>query len=294
MEIILEVGTDDQKSLISSELKIMQEILNGIESPLQINKIIVTPYFDHWVNEIQGSEGYTAFREEQIAVAKTINTDDGTYFIFSPLLYQEGQDTYTRLVIYVHELFHGINYWRFPQAYMLRTAEYQKFLNLYILYDEYYCNRKAFEITDRAFPEKSRIFLKSTYLKLKCHYQSLLNPEPAGELQECINRYRWHGNLDQIISEFNQYYDPYAKDLVYLASMIDHYTKYWRLKECIADFNFVGKAGIELIDYLKTKYENYDIDLIDGLDLMGRFIATFGCDFEDTDGGLYCHVVDVV
>ena len=294
MELVVEVGNMDQQELIRQELSIFRFFGQTMEIPLNILGVIVPRDFDQAVNSLQGISGYKSIRRSHMAIGKTINKPEGTYFVFSHELYQIDHDNQTRFVFYLHELQHAINYWRFPEGLELSPTEHLLFKEIYRLYDEYYCNRIAFEVADGIYPDKSKYFTKKMATILKGHYKSLISCEnDVVRLQGHIDDYRYHEDIDEMMKTANEYYAGYVRDLLNLFSMIDHFTKFEKIRQIAGQSEFVNEIGLELMNYLKVKYEAGSLDLLNGLDILNDYFANFGMEYEDTSEGIYCHIFDL-
>ena len=76
MEIIVEIGTNQQKELICQELETVRTMIETLSLPSQqISKLIVPANFDETVNSLQGSNNYRSERGN-LAVAKNVGSTD--------------------------------------------------------------------------------------------------------------------------------------------------------------------------------------------------------------------------
>jgi hypothetical protein len=95
MDIIVEIGTDEQKQLIENELSIFKQISAISDPPTTITKVIVAKDFDETVNKLQNSDRYQSTRRNHVALAKNVITQDGLCLVFSPAIFTEEQDNFT-------------------------------------------------------------------------------------------------------------------------------------------------------------------------------------------------------
>ena len=161
MEITIEVGTEEQKRIISEELSFIPELCLQLEDPPEITGIWVPRDFDTTVNSLQGTTHYVSLREHH-AIAKNVIQPHGTALVFSPLLFTEAYDNHIRMQIYLHEFWHTINKNRFPDIPQNSLADHEYKQNLYILFDEYSANRKSFELTEKIFQITSKRYKRFT------------------------------------------------------------------------------------------------------------------------------------
>lgn len=293
MEILVEIGTSEQQRSINGEFKIIGKISNSL-NPTLIEKIIVPCDFSKTVNQIQNISSFKSDRgQEQIVIAKTIELKNSCIFVFSPILYTEGWDYQTRMSIYLHETMHAINYRTFPKSIAKSPSYNRLFAHLYTLYDEYYANRKSFEIIDCVYPNKSKIFDDFIRGNFKSFLQSLNDNRYYEKIKSEINLFRIHGNKDLFLIKVPDIFDAAAKTIVYIYSYIDHYDFVKNQKNLINKSNFINKKTKSLIDFFRSKYLKDEIDLLSGINLMEDFLTNFGMRFEDRESGEDCCVLDI-
>lgn len=293
MEILVEIGTSEQQRSINGEFKIIGKISNSL-NPTLIEKIIVPCDFSKTVNQIQNISSFKSDRgQEQIVIAKTIELKNSCIFVFSPILYTGGWDNQTRMSIYLHETMHAINYRTFPKSIAKSPSYNRLFAHLYTLYDEYYANRKSFEIIDCVYPNKSKIFDDFIRGNFKSFLQSLNDDRHYEKIKSEINLFRIHGNKDLFLIKVPDIFDAAAKTIVYIYSYIDHFDFVKNQKNLINKSNFINKKTKSLIDFFRSKYLKDEIDLLSGINLMEDFLTNFGMRFEDRESGEDCCVLDI-
>ncbi|MDD5431651.1 MAG: hypothetical protein PHO70_01515 [Candidatus Omnitrophica bacterium] len=294
MEIIVEIGTAEQKELIKQELEIIKTVCSNLTPPTQVICIIVPENFDNKVNEIQNTIHYKSTRENHRAVAKTIITVRGIYLVFSGLLYTETYDNLKRLQFYLHELIHAINKQRFPALEKNVHSVKTYLLNLYILFDEYYANRKSFEIVDNLFPQTSTKHKHGNRTELKLLIKPLIaDSKHYDKIKLEIGKFRVHGQINQFLNNTECNFDEVSKAIVHSYSYIDHYPKFKRFERFLLKSRFVNNKTLNLLNYYRKKFNENNTDLSDGVNLMICFMENFGIRFEDTTQGIYCHVIDI-
>lgn len=294
LDIFVEIGTLEQQRLIANELKKIETILNIFKPPLNLEKVIVPHDFIKAVNQIENINSFNSDRgQEQIVLAKTIELNGSCILIISSILYTEGWDNQMRMSLYIHELMHVINHIRIPKTITKSLSYNRLFSNLYILYDEYYVNRKSFEIIDSIYPEKSNVFDKFIQGNFKSFLQSLVDNKYYEKIQSEINQFRIHGSIDMFLKEVPDIFDAAAKAIIYSYSYIDFYDFAKNQENLINKSKFMNNKTKYLIDFYRSKYLKDDFDLISGVDLMDDFLTNFGMKFEDIEGGENCYVLDI-
>lgn len=294
MDILVEIGSEQQKEQIKKELGLIQSIYSSFNLPIPLKRIIIPEDFDATVNELQNSKDYFSRRDEHIAVAKNIIKSEGIFLIFSKDLFTRSHDSFTRLQMYLHELLHAYNTHRKPELRKESLCEYQYLSNLYILFDEYCANRKSFEIIAEIFPKTSFRYKRSNYCHLKGFIKTI-NGDHVYHKNICskISEFRSHGNIDTFLKNLNSLFDQIAKSIIYIYSYIDCTNKGSKFEPLILESKFMNEKTLKLIEFFRSKYENNNFDLFDGKLLIEDFMKNFGMKFEDTSNGLYCHVLDI-
>jgi len=294
LEIIVEIGTKEQKRLIESELRVIEIIAGYFEPSTPIKQLIVPNDFDDKVNEIQGTDYYQSSRGH-IAVAKNVITNDGIYLVFSRLLYTAEQYNITRLQFYIHEVVHAYNKIRFPSLETKSPSEYRYFLNLYTLFDDYDANRKSFQIVESLFPKVLHQYKVNNKKYLDSYVKSLVEDSKYfREISYEILKFRlYHKDINQFLNDIDPYFDEISKSIIYTYSYIDHCPELKKLETLIMKSKFINTKTIALIEFYRKKFESNDPNLFDGYELIKGFMENFGMRFEDTPHGLYCHVLNI-
>jgi len=294
LEIIVEVGTEQQKELIYQELSIIRMITDALEPPPKITQVIVPTDFHKAVNTLQNTIHYKSERGN-LAIAKNIPQENGVAIVFSPLLYTDGFDNHTRLQIYTHEFYHVVSKSFFPQIPQDSRSDFIYFSNIYTLFDEYYANRKSYELTEQVYKELSHLYKKSNATHLKGFIQSVLgNCAYYIKIREEISKFRFHANVETFLKNSDNSFDAASKSLVYIYSYFDHNPKTKRLEPLLERSHFFDEQTKLLMQYLRNKYEENDFKLFSARELIENFMMKFGIKFEDMENGqLYCHVLDI-
>jgi len=293
MEIIIEIGTEEQKKKIRKELLEVERILKIKKFDNLIRKIIIPNNFDKTIRNISKDKKYKSFRKgmDQYAMGKSIWENASAVLVFQNLIFTEIFDTQIRYVFYFHEVHHAISHYLMPVTNYanLRIKELMQLMN--ILFDEYFANRYGLAIANKAFESKTDRFkqfidgskhfansfmnenvfykkIRKTIIKSKCHLI------PISELIRTISPLVRSASLDLVY--FTSYYDNFD----YLAKCFN------RLKKS----RFYNMKTERLLQYFREKYKKNDLNLMDGIEVMENYLLNFGIRFEDRSEGLCCHV----
>ncbi|MCP4261785.1 MAG: hypothetical protein GY774_30435 [Planctomycetes bacterium] len=292
MKIQVQIGSEEQKQLIKNELSSLKEVAEEFQPPLNIAQLIVPEDFDKTVNEIQGTESYKSVRTH-FTVGKIVDHGDTITVVFSPWLYTQGFDHQVRMSFYMHELLHSFNKRRRPVSQdSAKIPIYYD--NIYILFDEYYSDRKAFEIVDNIFNKKTSIFLTYIDETFAGFLQSVSDKSHYDNITEQIDSFRSHGDVDIFLRNINETFDGVSKGIVHAYSYMDHYAaKLGGKEDELLKCKFINNKTISLIKYFRIKYLQNSFDLLDGMDLIEPFMTNFGMRFELIPNGVYCHIIDI-
>jgi hypothetical protein len=294
VDITIEIGTDQQKELIYQELSIIETINNSLPSPLQIVKILVPSNFDDAVNILENSNHYKSVRGN-IAIGKNIKIENGVALVFSPFLYTEAYDAQIRFQIYSHEFFHVVSESLFPEIPSNSRSDYIYFTNLYTLFDEYYANRKSYSFTEDIFKNMSHKYKLHHAIGLNNFIKSISeNCKYYNNIKHEIQKFRSHADIDTFWKNIDFSFDAAAISLCYIYSSFDHNIKLKKLDTLLKKSHFFNNNTKLLFDYIRIKYEENNVDLFDGRELIENSMMNFGLKVEDVGNGkVYCHVLDI-
>ncbi len=296
MEIVVEIGTTDQKKLINKELIMFEELFKSYPRFKVLKKIIIAADMDKTVSELQGSS-YVSQRGRHTAMARIVKKGDDWFIVFNPMLYTEGHDHYTRYLTYFHEIMHVLNGIDVEPRRDESTFASRKRVNLAIFFDEYFANRDALKLHKNTLPSTSFAFKRYVINDFNNFLNSLVDDSVYYDLfKKEIWSFRIH-RLDVLgfLRRVKEPFDQVIKCVAYCFAYIDvcsHFAK----KEVflINNSKFVNDKTMALIAYVREKYESNDIELDDGLDLMVEFMTNFGMRFDDLGGGReYLNVLDI-
>lgn len=299
MEVVIEIGTEEQKELIEKELRIVEIVADELFSYGDFNGVIITDRFDAVVNDLQGTTGYTGFRK-QVAIAKAVSGDKGNYIVVSPIPFSESFDSQCRMLLYLHELFHLIQNYQFPQLLVRGNSYEVYFNNLYILFSEYEAHRTSLSVMQSLFEKegifgsRSKQYRRHIARTFQLHFNSLVKcKENLCCLKETTDVFRIDGNFPEWFAKTSDIFDEMSKDLIYAVSFADSSEKLQKALPLVEQTWIYKNGGGDLIDYFRKKYENYSLDLLDGIKIMHQYMRKFGYFLKDTTDGIYCRVVDI-
>lgn len=297
MEIIIEIGTPEQKKQIRNELEIFPKIGNRLKKPLTLNKIIVPKDFAQKVNELSGSTSYKSKREigDSLVVpqAKIVEQYGGINVVLSPQLYTGNHDASTRYFVIVHELTHVINKKIFPELPHQDFSTFNYLQFLYWLFDEYTADCSAYKVIDKTFPEVSNRWKTSLESSMEGYEFILLDEKNIEFIRNEIAKFRmFEIDVNQFTDNIKQMCNDLAVATIHAYSQIHNYPSKYS-EEKIVNSIFVNRKTLNLIDYIRHKYNLDEFDLDDGLQLVSDYMTNFGFRFEQRSTGPYCHVLDI-
>lgn len=289
MEIIVEIGTEEQKELIKKDLQIIDVVHTALKGKARLH-VIVPEDFDATVNRLEGTDGYVSGRESCVVMGKHIPTGDSTYLVFSKTLFNNRFSEFFRLHAYLHELFHSLNSYRFPDLKTTSASGGRYLVYLNIFFDEFYVEKKTTELILGLCPKVSFRGKKEYCRAMRDFVKTALDEKYYSELKENIERYFLHRNVRVLHKDIEETFDGVAKAIVYAYAFMSNSSRFDKYHDRIKGSHFVNNKTIVLINYFSAKYGNNSFDLSDGVPLMADFLENFGIRYEDGAGGLLCHV----
>jgi len=298
LEIIIEIGTDEQKAQICKELSFFEKIVSKLNLNIRITKFIIARDFDKTVNDTEKTTNYKSTRginsHTVTAAARIIEVNNNNCIIvISPLLFTNENDTQIRYYIYFHELTHAINKQKLPKIILDHHSINIYNYHLYLLFDEYYSDRFSYNLIQEIYNEPSKLWLD--FIKREIGgFNELINDAIYSEMlkKEIIN-FRLHKiNVTEYLENIKCISDTISKAIVHSHALVDQYP------DCNAIIKpdiskFINKKTMQIIQYYRMKYLQNNFDLSDGLYLIEDYLTNFGMRLEDTPKGLYCHILDV-
>lgn len=292
----MEIGSEEQKKLIEYEFKFIELVAQQLDPPLIITKVIVASDFDRAVNAIEGNNNFKSSRGTEShgisTSAKICKDGDGYTIVVSPIFYIDPFDNIIRFFVFNHELVHIINRRDFPP---LPDDSYVRNLyaaNIYALYDEYYADRLAFDITDNVYPEKSQQWTDWVKSEIEGFIELVNDLSYYDTFREEIKSFRSHADVDLFLRNIRPSYDVVSTVLSHLFAEYHRYPEFVSSADLLKS-PFVNEKTFALADYFKKKFEESSIELLDGLDIVREFMTNFGVKFEHRDYGSYCYVLDI-
>lgn len=295
LKIIVEVGNPEQKALIKEELSSLERITGQFESPLSLNQIIVASDFDKTVNELQKTNSYKSVREKHSVSAKVLQVNDEAIMVLSPRLYTAEEDFQSRMLTYLHEIIHIHNWQTFPAFCDWSNIPIEYSQNLYTFFDEYYADRKAFEIMDKLFKRKTKIYLNRIETTVEGHLQTVIDDFKSYSLiKREIDSFRQHADVERFLGAIYETFDGVSKEIIHVYAYLDHFSRFSKRKVELQSLRFVNDKTVSLIEFIRSKYVQNSFDLMDGMTLIESFLTNFGMRFEILPSGeVYCHVLEI-
>ena len=297
LEIVVEIGTPEQKELVSQEFRTVIEAAQSLDPPLNLTRIIVAADFEDTVNKIEGTTSYNSEKasdSSKVDVIAKINKDgDGYAIILSLQLYSSLYDSQNRLCTIFHEFFHILNKRDFPPLPKDSYIKWLYFYNIYNYYDEYVADRKAYRLCEYLFPEKSQIWLDWMQIESIGYVEVINNPFYYNFIRKEIDLFRRHADLKKFEEQTHAYFDVVSIIICHAFALFHQYPE--KINESdLHTSKFVNEKTFALMNFFKVKYESKSFDLSDGLDMIIDFMTNFGVKYEqrgEKEG--YTYVLDI-
>lgn len=293
MKLSIEIGSEIQRKQIASEFRIVEEICDDLGDKLPIYGIWVADNFDDTVNKLQGTRSYISKRGHQ-AVAKNIHIGDKTALVFSRDLYTNEHDILTRMQLIFHELYHAVNRYVFPEIKTDSPSMKLYLESFYILYDEYWVNRKSFEIVDSVWNEKSELYKKFINNNI-IMFSEFINDtsDLYKQLKSEVYSFRKHGDISRFISGTREIFDSISKATIYIFAYIHHFTEFSYIFEKIENSHFWHSSAKLIGNFFKEKYEISDSNISDGINLIQAYFERFAIKLEDRHNHIFYSILDI-
>lgn len=290
MEITIEAEIAEKEDAILEEFSTFSAILVSLGIERNVKQIIIPNSIEETVRKIECDPSYKTDREHQNVIAKVLHSDDGAIMLFSPLLFSQ-TIAQIRWLTYFHEIMHVYTKTKFTPIETESPSIRWYLTNLYILYDEYYANRKSLEIAESMFSEKSDAY-KQHVRGFVFHLKALRNQEYFYcPLRNEVSQYSQHGDLRFFLSRIDPIWDQATKTIVYSYAFIDYKKRNGQLEKYLSGSDFVNAETTALIEFFRLKYKDGNFDLHGGIEIMKAFTFNFGMTWDDMDNGYYnCYV----
>lgn len=295
MDITVEIGTPEEQEAITKELSILEHICGLFDPRLALQEVIVSSDFDSTVKNKQGTNNYKSERSSHVAVAKLIKTSDQYTLVLSPILYDDKYDALCRIFFYLHEIVHLYDGQNSPRLFGCENIPAYYIGDMYIIFGEYCADRKAYKIIDALYHEQSAIYQQFVEEMLGGHVATLADDvEFYNVIQWEIMSFRGHGDVDRFIENIRTPYLEVAMAMAHAYAGLDHFSIFAQVEQKLRESRFHGEKVVQLMDFIRTKYAENDMNLLDGIPLIEAFMTIFGTRFEVLPSGeLYCHVLDI-
>lgn len=244
MEKIVEIGTERQKELIKNELTFFEKFLEVNQLDYLIYKIIIPKDYNDAVRKLTGYRRFESVRRNvnQVVMGKTIRKDDKFILVFPKYIFSAGFDNQIRFIFYLHELNHVVRIIQTAEE-SRRDLRINELLNsLFFLYDEYYVNRKAIEITNNLFESKSELLLKHMEEMPKSYIDNLARKDfYYKKIKKDILKFKFRFlSIGELISRIQPFIKSFSLYLLYFFSYYDNFEgrAFLYLFAKIKDFTF--------------------------------------------------------
>lgn len=181
----------------------------------------------------------------------------------------------------------------YPQNRRIRCSTQTSTIS-YIVYDEYFADRLAFQIVDNIVPDKSELWERYWSNSVQGFIELISDGTYYDLILDKIQNFRLGElkDVDKFMYSINQVMDEITLSTIHLFAAL-HDLKKNNEEYPVFRSRFVNQRTMNLIHYLKTKYETPDHDLTDGVEVIADYFANFGFILEDREKGGYVHVVDI-
>lgn len=296
MDIKIQIGNENEKALIKQEMEFFVELINKFEQSSKILQIIIPENFSEKVNELEnrsdftGSHGIT--ESAVVVLAKNIVASNNRIIVLNPMLFFGEFDSMIRSFIIFHEVAHIINSDRFPTIATDSFYQSSYLGNLNFLFDEYFADRLAYKITDGIFKEPTECWKKFSNNSIEEYWALSSNGQYYQQIKTEIDNFRLHGDVELFMKL------THDSISVVTVATVHGFARYHHIEKSLQNFiippsHFINDRTIELMKYFKDKYEQSEIDLSDGVDIMCDYMRNFGVEFEDHPEGGYLYVLDI-
>ena len=301
MRIFVDFGDKQNKKNIRSEFRIFYGIFREFSPDLVLDSVFFTENVDETVNKLYETDSFRSKRDagdQNINVqGKFVIAKNGTkHLVFSSSLYVSGFESIIRFLIFIHELTHLHNKLSFPKIDESNYTNGLYLYNLQSLFDEYFADRVSLSIINRIctklYPQKEET-LNNHILNGVEGYISILNSQKDYDFIKLeISKFRLHGDVEKFLRKINQKVNDITTLTTHLFAHIHEFPSLENWMEKISS-HFVNENCIELMDFLKSKYEEKNYDLSDRINLSEEYFCSFGYRFEQRQTGPYCTVIDI-
>ncbi len=295
MDITVEIGTTEEQEAITKELSVLEHICGLFDPRLALQEVIVASDFDSTVKNMQGTNNYKSERSSHVAVAKLLKTSDQYTLVISPILYDDKYDALCRTFFYLHEITHLYDKQNSPRLSGCENIPPYYISNMYIIFGEYCADRKAYKIIDALFPKQSATYQQFIEEILGGHVATLADDvEFYNVIQQEIMSFRGHGDVDRFVENIGTPYHEIAMAMAHAYAGLDHFSVFAQVDQKLRESRFHDEKAAQLMSFIRTKYVENDMNLLDGIPLIEAFMTNFGIRFEILPSGeLYCHVLDI-
>lgn len=248
------------------------------------------------MNEFYETEGFKEVRTQGDNIfnvlAKYCKNNHLAILFFSPLIYKYPDPT-IRIFIFLHELMHGLNESRLEKPPPKNYSTDQYYFTLYWLFDEYSADRLAYNIIQHTALDKSelwKVYLESEVVGFST---VLVDVKNYTHIREEMDIFRYRTNdINLFFENIRQSVNDLSVTTIHLFFLLHHYPDF--SSKCdLSQSRFINKKTKALLNYLRDKFENGEVDLSDGLNVVTQNMTIFGYLITEIETGPYCTVLDI-
>lgn len=291
-EIVIEVGTEQQKKLISQEIENFLIVIDEFIGTW-FDAVIIPSDFDQSIRKLTNDTEYTAFRGEVTVQAKFIQSKHGNTIVFNPIIFSDIYDKQVRYHLYLHETGHFIFSLNKKDITDLSLANKIYFENILTFYDEFRTERFSWLVCQNTFKEKSLYYLNFVNLCIDGHWQILNSTEEKlKQIKDILLDFRFHQSGDRFLKEMRPLLKPIMLSFFYFLAVRTVIPK--QVKKSIGDFPFPFNQppSIEIAKLCLKTYPN-PLDYENALEKSKSFYNQFGFKLEDHESGfLFVRIID--
>ncbi|MEW6455828.1 MAG: hypothetical protein AB1410_03820 [Acidobacteriota bacterium] len=292
-DIFIEIGTSEQKELMTSEIKNFLDIIGKIFK-IWFDILLIPKNFEQTVRDLTFNHEYSTKRGRINAQAKFIKNNGEKILVLSPEIFTEAYDTQVRFHLYFHETNHFINSIEKPNYKELSISEQVYMENISVFYEEYCAERFSLAICEKLFSTKSVKYVEYILNCCQGHFEIISDIEhDFNETRRLLNEFRKHKNGDKFIKDIRPIIEPPLLSYFYLLA----FNKESSLpkKEIYSNFPapFNKTASKKMAELCHRSFPE-PLKPTEVLESVIKFFAQFGFEFETIRPSLiFVRIVDV-
>jgi len=292
-EIIIEIGTEQQKKLITQEIENFLVIIDEFIGTW-FDAVIIPSNFDQSIRKLTNDTEYTAVRREVTAQAKFIQSKYGNTLVINPIIFSNMYDTQVRYHLYLHETGHFIFSLNRTDVSELSLADKTYFEDISAFYDEFCAERFSWLVCENLFKGKSQHYLNFVTTSIQGHWEILTSTEEKlKQLKDNLFDFKFHRSGDRFLKEMRPLLEPIMLSFFYFLAIRTVIPK--QAKKSIRDFPFPFNQppSIEIAKLCLKTYPN-PLDYENALEKAKNFYYQFGFKLENHKSGfIFVRIIDI-